>query len=224
MGRQWMSTDELPGLNRLMDVCQRLGLYLHVEPPGGRPPTAGSLIQGLPLDPVLATVYARVGKAAIATDVAGIILAQVDDSTNELESDNRWWGESGQRRLALPLFLFGGEPGMACYYATVPGVEDAEGRQSVVRVDTYEEPYALPVASNVDRFFETYAIYLEALVGHPDYREPGDTPLSFPLGVPELLARDARLVEWLRAGRFAPLMKDTDEVRQWAARVVDPRG
>jgi hypothetical protein len=99
---------------------------------------------------------------------------------------------------------------------------DAQGRQPVVHVDTYEEPYALPVASNVDRFFDTYSRYLEAAVAAaPDYLAEGAPPFSLPWGVPELLARDEALVESLRAGRFNSLMLADDlETQAWIAKVL----
>jgi hypothetical protein len=67
-------------------------------------------------------------------------------------------------------------------------------------VDTYEfEPKVMPIASNVDRFFDSYSRYLEALVSHPRYRESGKTELLFPWHAAEILARDERLVELMRA-------------------------
>jgi hypothetical protein len=112
--------------------------------------------------------------------------------------------------------------GMAYTYATVPCLADEWGRQPVVEVDTYEyEPKVMPVASNVDRFFDSYSRYLEALVTHPRYLESGETDLLFPWHVTGILARDERLVESMRAGRFDSLMKNMDdETRRWAAKVM----
>jgi hypothetical protein len=146
---------------------------------------------GLPFDPVLAAVYARLGQGAFATDVAGIILSRFDDEERKLEGDNQWWSEGYRKRLALPTFIFAAEPLMAYHYATVPSLADGQGRQPVVWIDVYEEPYALPVASTVDRFLEIYARYLETLMAMPKAREEGDTLLTFPWGVPDLIARDS---------------------------------
>jgi hypothetical protein len=215
-----MAQEELPGLERLLEVCRRLSLGTSTLPPGSKPPVAGSKVQGHPLDPMLAAFYARFGKAMFAKDSVGVGLFQVDDSVNELESDNEFWQETWQKRFTLPLFVFGGWSGLAWYLATVPGLADSEGHQPVVFVEAYDEPYALPVASTVDRFFECYSHYIEALVTQPDFEEYGMGALTFPWGVPELLARDARLVELLRTGRFDPLLKTDGETRAWVSKVL----
>ena len=92
----------------------------------------------------------------------------------------------------------------------------------MVEVNTYEyEPKVIPIASNVDRFFDSYSRYLEALVADSRYQETGEMNLTFPWAATEILARDERLVELMRAGRFDALMKNVDdETRGWAARVV----
>ncbi|MFL5358618.1 hypothetical protein [Archangium sp.] len=111
-------------------------------------------------------------------------------------------------------------------YATVPGLADGWGRQPVVQVNTYEyEPLVMPVASNVDRFFDSYSRFLEALVADPYYQETGETSLVFPWHATDILARDERLVELMRAGRFDMLMRNgDDEERRWAARVMGTQG
>jgi hypothetical protein len=109
-------------------------------------------------------------------------------------------------------------------YATVPSLADEQGRQPVVEIDTYEpDVHVMPVASNVDRFFDSYSRYLEALVAHPRYRESGERALTFPWDTTELLARDERLVELIRTGRFESLMKNMQEsnaTRRWIAKVT----
>ena len=125
----------------------------------------------------------------------------------------------------MPVFEFGGVTALAYSYATVPGLADERGYQPVVKVDRYDAPYAVPVASNVDMFLGAYASYLEALVSHPEYEQPMDSPIIFPWDVPEVLARDERLVALLRAGQFDPFLKKYD-LRDWAAtllRIGDPR-
>jgi hypothetical protein len=171
---------------------------------------------------MLAAFYARFGKAVFTPESAGMGLFQVDDTANELETQNQLWRQFEQQHMSMPLFVFGGETGLAHYYATAPELADAAGHQPVLRVDTYEDPYALPIASNVDRFFDTYSRYLEALVTHPDYDEERGAALIFPWGVPHLLARDERLVALMRAGHFDPVLpKDPDgSVRRWVAQVV----
>jgi hypothetical protein len=217
-----MEPMDLPGLERLSGVCQRLNLGLETSPPAREPLKAGILLEGVPFDPVLASVYARLGHATFATAMTGWALRRSDDQERGLEERNRWWRENWWEELGTPLIVFGDD---IHTYATVPSLADEWGRQPVVRVDTYEyEPKVLPVASNVDRFFDSYSRYLEKLVTDPYYKEPGDADLIFPWDATEILARDERLVELLRAGRFDVLMKNVDEeTRGWAAKVMGTR-
>ncbi len=210
----------LPGLERLMEVCQRSNLSIETSPPVREPLKAGSLLEGLPFDPILASVYARLGHAMFATELfgAGWGLERSDDQVHGLEKENRWWREAWWEELGEPMIVFGGD---LYTYATVPRLADELGRQPVVRVDTYEEPHVMPVASNVDRFFNSYSRYLEAVVADPDYQRTGDSDLLFPWHTTELLARDERLVELMRAGCFDALMRNGDaSTRRWAAKVM----
>jgi hypothetical protein len=216
----------LPGLEKLLDVCRRLMLGLKTSPPAREPLKAGSSFVGLPFDPVLASVYARFGHAAFATEVMGWVLTRSDDHVHRLEESNRWWREEWWKELGMPVVVFGGDMGLAYTYATVPDFADGWGRQPVVRVDTYEdEPKVMPIASNVDRFFDSYSRYLEALVADPRYQETSETDLLFPWHATGILARDERLVELMRAGRFDALMRNVDdETRRWAAQVMGTSG
>ncbi|WP_309891632.1 hypothetical protein [Archangium sp.] len=218
-----MEPEELPGLERLLGVCQRLNLGLKTSPPAHAPMSAGSLLEGVPFDPVLAKVYARLGHAVFATQMMRWVLTRFDDHENRLEENNRWWREQYWNKLGMPVIVFGGD---VYSFATVPDLADGRGRQPVVMLDIYEyEPDVMPVASDVDRFFETLARYLEALVALPRYQKYGETEFSFPWDAVELLARDERLVEMMRAGRFEPLMKNADEeTRGWAAKVMGAPG
>ncbi len=215
-----MESMALPGLERLMDVCRRLNLSLETSPPAKEPLKAGSLLEGLPFDPILASVYARLGHAMFATELvgAGWRLKRYDDPVHGLEGKNKWWREEWWEELGEPMIVFGGD---LYTYATVPRLADERGRQPVVHVDTYEEPYVLPVASNVDRFFDSYSRFLETLVADPDYQRTGDSDLVFPWHVPELLARDERLVELMRARCFDSLMRNGDDsTRRWFEKVT----
>jgi len=214
---------ELPGLERLMEVCQRLHLGLETSPPAREPLRAGSMVEGIPFDPVLASVYARLGHAVFAAKVRCWSLVQSDDKSDTLQERNKWWRENYWEELGEPVIVFGGS---TFTYATVPGLADTWGRQPVVEVNTYEIDglHVMPVASNVDRFFDSYSRYLEALVAHPRYQRSGETDLTFPWDATETLARDERLVELMRAGRFDALMKNEDDVtRRWAAKVMGSR-
>ncbi|WP_163870921.1 hypothetical protein [Myxococcus eversor] len=176
---------------------------------------------GHPLDPMLAAFYSRSGSARFADDA---YLLRVNDDENQLDEKNQWWRESWQKRLDLTVCVFGGEANLAYYFATVPGLADARGCQPVVEVDTYEldGPVVMPLASNVDRFFDLYASYLEALVAHEDYAERGSAALSFPWKVPHLVARDERLVQLIEEGRF-DFPQAGPEARTWALQVLEAR-
>jgi hypothetical protein len=216
-----METMALPGLERLLEVCQRLNLGLETSPPVREPLKAGSMLEGVPFDPVLASLYARLGHATFATKVMGCALLRSDDQEHDLEERNKWWRENWREELGVPVIVFGDD---VYTYATVPGLADERGRQPVVEVNTYEsEPKVMPIASNVDRYFDSYSRYLEKLVADPDYKESGETDLTFPWDATEILARDERLVELMRSRRFDALMKNTKEsnaTRRWFERVA----
>ncbi len=209
----------LPGLERLVDVCQRLNLGLKTSPPAREPLKAGSLLEGVPFDPLLAGIYSRLGHATFATKVGGWGLKRSDDQVHGLEENNKWWRENYWDQLGEPILAFGGH---VYTYATVPSLADGWGRQPVIEIDIYEyDPKVIPIASNVDRFLDSYSRYLEALVADPRYQETGKSDLLFPSHVPEVLAQDERLVELMRAGRFDSLMRNVeDDTRRWAAKVM----
>jgi len=210
----------LPGLERLLEVCERLNLGLETSPPAKEPLKAGHLLEGVPFDPVLASVYARLGHATFASKVMGWTLTRSDDQVHRLEEKNKWWRENRWGDLGEPVIVFGG---YVYSYATVPRLADGRGIQPVVEVNTYEfdELHVMPVASSVDRFFDSYSRYLEALVVHPRYKESGETGLTFPWDVTDILARDERLVELMRAGCFDSLMKIRDDsTRRWFEKVT----
>ncbi|WNG40159.1 hypothetical protein F0U60_45425 [Archangium minus] len=180
--------------------------------------TAGELVAGLPVDPLLAAVHSRVGSIRFEE---GLVLLRADGARqSEFARVNERW-RSDRAEPLRSLVVFGKEDMLAYYYATVPQWVDAQGHQPVVKLDVHEEPYAVPLASNVDRFFDTYSHYLEALVAEPDYDELGPAALTFPWKVPEIVARDRSLVELLRDGRFDFLMPKDEETRAWTAQVLD---
>jgi hypothetical protein len=183
---------------------------------------AGSLLEGVPFDPVLASVYTRLGHAVFAPKVRSWTLTRSDEQDHQLQENNKWWRENYWKELGEPVIVFGGS---TFTYATVPGLADAWGRQPVVHVDIYEyDPKIMPVASNVDLFFDSYSRYLEAVVAHASYQESEEIEFTFPWDSTELLARDERLVELMRAGRFDSLMKHVDDSTwRWAAKVMGAR-
>ncbi|MBZ4422178.1 hypothetical protein [Myxococcus sp. RHSTA-1-4] len=173
----------------------------------------------MPLDPLLVAIYARLGSAMFAADIDGLGLFQVDDDVNELQTRNAAVHEGWQENLFSSFLVFGGAPGLAHFYATVPALADEQGHQPVVWVNAYEQGYALPVASTVDRLFDTYSRYLEELVAHEDFKEEGAAALTFPWRTPHLLARDEHLVRLIKEGHFDRWLPG-QEGRDWAGRVI----
>jgi hypothetical protein len=207
----------LLGLTRFLEVCRNLGLSLEHEPPRQPALTARESVAGLPLDSLLATVHSQVGYVGLEE---GFVLLRAGDVRHSdlLRVNERW-----RRDHADPfgsLLVFGKEDMLAYHYATVPRLADARGLQPVVKVDMHEEPYAVPLASTVDRFFDTYSRYLEVLVAEPDYEELGPAVRTFPWQVPEIIARDRPLVEMLQAGHFDFLMPKNEETRSWVAMIL----
>jgi hypothetical protein len=146
----------------------------------------------------------------------------MDEILQENEGVQPYWPEPFRS-----LLVFGGQEALAYRYATVPNLADAWGFQPVVEVDPYEDIYALPIASNLDRFFDAYARYLEFIHGTPELRDDPEARPTFPRGVPELIAEDRTLVGMLVEGRFDSLMfqpeiqtGETNEyLRAWVAKL-----
>lgn len=208
----------LPGLDRLMDAYRTHGLHMKTLPPGRSPPSAGELVAGYPFDPVLAAVYRRLGAADFGEAFDGqLFLNRVDDQMNGIARDTE-----GFRRPVEPFHssvIFGTVPGFAYYYAVVPKLADEQGRQPVIYIDAYMDRYVLPIASDVDRFFDTFSRYIDLLVVDEGYLSEGLPGIHFPEHVPELIARDRRLVEMIVTGRFDFIMNLGDEFQDWLARV-----
>ncbi len=236
-----MPVTPLPGFERMLQVCRTYGLDLYQEPPGSFMPSPGALVAGLPCDPLLSAVLSRVGTLGLP-DEFFLLSSRAEDWTG-LAGVNEEWRRDWSEPFSS-LLVFAKEQALAYYYATVPALADAGGIQPVVRVDTYEDLYALPIASSIDRFFDTYSrslerqveliheeaesnARLEAELGPP---APGSlralslehTPrINFPWEVPELIARDEPLVKLLQAGRFDFLMESCPDALAWAAKVLD---
>ena len=80
--------------------------------------------------------------------------------------------------------IFGSIPALASYYAVVPRLADERGRQPVIYFETYMDRYVLPIASDVDRFFDTLSRYIEILVKNEDYQLDGVREVEFPSACP----------------------------------------
>ncbi len=162
---------------------------------------------------MLATVYQRLGSAKFGD----FFLHSPDKNEYGLFKMNELNRDEEPFRSCIE---FGKTPSLAYYFATVPRLADAQGRQPVLYIDNHDERVVLPVASNVDRFFDTYSRYLEVLVQSPDYEPDLFSAVVFPWGVPGLVSRDTPLVELLAAGRFEGLMTTAPEEREWAGKVL----
>jgi hypothetical protein len=219
------SNKPLSGLDRFLEVLEGLRGRLQeqeqavqVEPPQPPAPAGGVHVAGLPLDPLLAAIYARLGCVGIEE---GFLLIRLrEPHTFNFFTVNAEWRRDKPEPFAS-LLVFGKDDMLASYYATIPSLADAAGLQPVVKVDVHAAPYALPLASSADRFFEAYSRYLEALVLAPDFDEEGSAALSFPWDVPAILARDRPLVQMLAAGRFGPWMGEEASTSEWIARILE---
>ncbi len=188
----------------------------------------------MPVDPLLATAFSSCGKLLIeGRGAERLLLVRRDDEVDGFLSENREWQSYFPHEFwpehFRTLLLFGGE--MLYRYATVPELANSEGRQPVVRVDPYEEIHALPVASGVDRFFDTYSRYIELMVNDQGYQSDGISWVRFPYDVPELIAEDEALIDMIKEGRFDRLMYERDKTgwrdesvvastRDWVGRLI----
>jgi hypothetical protein len=211
------STPSLSGLERLLEVCRQVGISTRLEPPVSPALAAGALVAGVPVDPLLALVHERVGYLAIQEEF--LLLPIKDEQSLAIARVNEEW-RRGWDEPFRSLLVFAKEDRLAYYYATVPGLANESRLQPIVKVDVHEDLYALPVASDMNRFFEVYSRYLEALVRAPSYEADGSSALVFPWHVPELIAQDRPLMEMLRAGRFDFLMEGNADARRWVEEVL----
>lgn len=192
----------MPGLERLLAACEKYPVQAKIRKSWGGAPAVGTLLLGRPLDPMLAAFYSRLG--GLHLDFK-LFVEPCDEQVNGIlmanEHVQRYWPEPFRS-----LLIFGCREASSYTYATVPSLADAQGFQPVVEIDPYEDIYAVPVASNVDRFFDTYARYLELIHETPEFRDyPDERPL-FPNEVPEIIAADRTLMNMLVEGRFDFLM------------------
>jgi hypothetical protein len=116
---------------------------------------------------MLAAFYSRLGGLQLYLK---LYVEPCDEQVNGILMANEevqpYWPEPFRS-----LLVFGGHEALAYRYATVPSLADARGFQPVVMVDPYEDIQAVPIASNVDRFFEADARYLELIYETPELRE-----------------------------------------------------
>jgi hypothetical protein len=206
-----MPTDSmLPGLDRLIEICQRHSLRLELPPPLKSAPQQGEVFLGAPLDPQLAAVYHRLG----AAEFGEFALYAPSSEEEGLTRRNEWLRETGEVQY-LSALVFGWEPGFSFYYGTVPQLADAQGIQPVIYIEAMDVLFAVPIASSVDRLFDLYSRYLELMVQDPNYLSSGLPHVQFPWHMRTFVARDAPLIQQVRAGHFDFLSNNYRGALKW---------
>jgi hypothetical protein len=204
-----LAETRLPGLDRLIAVCQRHSLPLKLSPPLSSSPKHGAHVLGEPLDPQLAAVFGHIGGAKLGP------LWLYSPGADRM--DFIPWNEQLREGNLEPYrssLVFGEQTGFPLYYGTVAKLADAQGLQPVVHVNGYET-YAIPIASTVDRFFNVYSRYLELMVVDLEYTHHGIAGIHFPSAVTQLIAHDEPLMELVREGRFDFLINYSRDAAIW---------
>jgi hypothetical protein len=213
-----MPTDSmLPGLDRLIAICQRHSLPLETHPPLASVPKSGETLLGQPIDPQLAAIYQRLGGG----EFGPFSLLGPHSEEDGLIPQNQWLKERDQVQF-LSSLTFGWKPGFAYYYGTVPKLANTQGLQPVIFISAMEELFAIPIASSVDRFFHLYSRYLESMVVDPDYVESGIPYVQFPWDMAPLVVQDEPLIERVRAGQFDFLTGNYHGALEWLQRLRSP--
>jgi hypothetical protein len=204
---------QILGFDSLLETCRRLNIPIEILPPATTPLGRDELPGARLLDPFLVALYGRMGGLMIGGSTGAMQLCRRDNEVNYLARFNA----ERVRRLEGPfssVVAFAEEPATLYCFALVPWLVDSLGFQPVILIDPYEVIYALPIASNLDRFLQTYARCLEYVVDNP-WMSVTDIPEVNFWSLPEVLAADERLVEMLRGGIFDELMKRGDETERW---------
>ncbi|WP_224241329.1 hypothetical protein [Hyalangium gracile] len=177
-------------------------------------PKAGDAVLGEPFDPQLAAVYHRFG----AADFGPLSLYGPGSESLDLIPWNERLRELDAVQFRSSL-IFGRKTGFSLYFATVPRLATPEGLQPVVYIEAVDALTCVPVASSVDRFFDTYSRYLELMVVDPEYIASRLPESVFPWSVPHLIAHDEPLVAQVRAGAFDFLTPDEDLPHPWVQKL-----
>lgn len=212
------SPTALPGLERLLEVCRARAHPLKLEPPLAPSHRTDARVAGQPMDPLLAALHARTSYLWIHGELS--LFPTRHERWPDLPRTNAWWRTDWERPFG-ELLVFAKDDRLAYCYATVPGLADPHGVQPVVWVDVYETLYALPVASSVDRFLDTYAHYLEVAPSCIADSEDLPPPRSFPWDAAAPIARDLPLLRRVRAGDFDFLVQGNARAREWVAALPD---
>ena len=194
----------MPGLERLLATCDKYPVKPAYREPWAGAPGAGEYLLGRPVDPMLATFYTRLGGLHLNLDLyVDPCVEQVDGLRISNEDAQRYWPEPFRS-----LFVFGGQDALSYCYATVPTLANDQGLQPVVEINPYEDIYAIPLASSVDRFFDTYARFLEFWHEPSELNTISPDRPAFPWDIPHIIANDRPLMEMIVEGRFDFLMFD----------------
>lgn len=212
------SVSNLPGLDRLLSVCQEHSLPMERSPPLASAPKAGELFLGEPFDPQLATVYERLGSA----EIGPLTLLGPHSGEQGLLPKNEWLRQYDYVQ-AHSTHFFGRMTGYAYYCGAVPRLANAQGLQPVVYMDCHETIFSVPIASSVDRFFHLFSRYLELLVAEPGYGQSGAMNITFPWGLAQYVARDEPLMEHLHAGHFDFPAENHRDAEEWYQRLRTAR-
>lgn len=212
----------LPGLTHLIRACRSHGLPAKFSPTQAPATRMEAAVCGHPLDPQLAMLYQELNSA----ELGEFYLADLVDEENGFHA----WNERVRLYDMEPFrscIIFGGVSGLAYCYATVPALADELNLQPVVEINyNAAELSAVPLASNVNRFFDLYASYIDqttaenaaALRKISPWNIP---PHTFPWSMPELVAMDEPLMALVRAGRFEFLTNDHPDALEWLQRLQE---
>jgi len=210
----------LPGLDRLISVCQRNSLPLKLPAPLPEAPKEGDLLFGEPLDPQLAAVYRRFG----AAEFGPFALYRPGREWMDLIPWNTRLKEHGLVYYSASL-IFAQEAGFSLYFGTVPRLADSQGLQPVVYIVAQDaDQYAIPLAASVDRFFDLCSRYLELMVASPEYRGNWNPAVTFPWDMIHQIVRDENLIAQVRAGRFDFLANEYEGALRWLQQLRAARG
>lgn len=207
------SDPALPGLEHLLEVCRRQHHPVKLEPPRDpRSHPVASSVAGQTMDPHLAALHARLRYLWVKDEL--YVFPERHERRPDLHAVNTEWREDWDEPFGS-LLVFAKDDRLAYCYAAVPRLVDARGLRPVVWVDVYEALYAIPVASSIDQFLDTFARHLEGTPVSPG-REDEALPLrAFPWSAGEVIARDRVLVERVRAGDFDFLLQQNASAREW---------
>ena len=163
-----------PGFAHLVEVCRRHHHPVKWEPPlaSGAHPVASS-VAGQVMDPELAALHAQVRYLWVKDEL--YLFPERHPRRPDLHAVNTGWRQDWEAPFGS-LLVFAKDDRLAYAYAAVPELVDARGLRPVVWVDVYEALYALPVASSVDRFLDTFARYLDAAPALEKEEDPPPAP------------------------------------------------